>query len=122
MAKRKTPLDRVREICLRLPEATEKEAWGNPTFRAGKMFAMFTDNHHDDGRLALWIKSTPEDQDVLVDNEPERFFVPPYMGPNGWVGVRLEGGRVDWVVVEELVEDGYRLIAPRKLLARLDAR
>ena len=122
MARRKTPLDRVREICLALPEAIEKEAWGGPTFRVKKMFAMFVDNHHGDGRVALWIKSTAEDQDVLVDNEPERFFVPPYMGASGWVGVRLEKGRVDWGVVEELVEDGYRLVAPKKLAAQLDER
>jgi hypothetical protein len=120
MAKRKTALDRVREICLGLPEAIEKEAWGGPTFRVKKMFAMYVDDHHGDGRLALWIKSTAEDQDVLVDNDPERFFVPPYMGPAGWVGVRLEKDRVDWGVVEELVEDGYRLVAPKKLVARLD--
>lgn len=122
MAKRKTALDRVREICLGLPEAIEKEAWGGPTFRVKKMFAMYVDDHHGDGRLALWIKSTAEDQDVLVDNDPERFFVPPYMGSSGWIGVRLEKGRVDWDVVEELVEDGYRLVAPRKLAAQLDER
>lgn len=122
MAKRKTALNRVRGICLGLPEAIEKEAWGGPTFRVKKMFAMFVDNHHSDGRLALWIKSTSEDQDVLVDNDPERFFVPPYMGPSGWVGVRLEKDRVDWDLVEELVEDGYRLIAPKKLVAQLDSR
>lgn len=122
MAKRETALDRVRGICLALPEAIEKEAWGGPTFRVAKMFAMFADNHHSDGRLALWIKSTPEDQDVLVDNDPERFFVPPYMGPKGWLGVRLEKDRVDWDLVEELVEDGYRLIAPKKLVAQLDSR
>lgn len=120
MARRKTPLDRVREICLGLPDATEKEAWGGPTFRAGKMFAMYAEDHHGDGRVALWIKSTHEDQDVLVDNDPERFFVPPYMGKSGWIGVRLERGRVDWDVVEELVEDGYRLVAPKKLIAQLD--
>ena len=122
MAKRKTALDRVRGICLGLPEAIEKEAWGGPTFRVKKMFAMFVDNHHGDGRLALWIKSTSEDQDVLVDNDPKRFFVPPYMGPSGWVGVRLESDRVDWDLVEELLEDGYRLIAPEKLVAQLDSR
>ncbi len=122
MAKRKTALDRVRGICLGLPEAIEKEAWGGPTFRLKKMFAMFVDDHHGDGRLALWIKSTAEDQDVLVDSDPERFFVPPYMGANGWIGVRLEKDRVDWDLVEELVEDGYRLIASKKLVAVLDSR
>ena len=113
-------LKRVRKICLGLPETVEKEAWGGPTFRVKKMFAMYVDNHHDDGRLALWIKSTAQDQDVLVDSDPERFFVPRYVGPNGWVGVRLEKKLVDWDEVAELVEEGYRLIAPKRLLAQLD--
>ena len=113
-------LKRVRKICLALPETVEKEAWGGPTFRVKKMFAMYADNHHDDGRLALWIKSTPEDQDVLVDSDPARFFVPPYTGPSGWVGVRLEKELVDWEEVAELAEEGYRLIAPKRLLAQLD--
>ncbi|MBW2281519.1 MAG: MmcQ/YjbR family DNA-binding protein [Deltaproteobacteria bacterium] len=113
-------LKRVRKICLELPEAVEKEAWGGPTFRVKKMFAMYVDDHHGDGRNALWIKSTADDQDVLVDSDSERFFVPPYVGKNGWVGVRLEKDRVDWEEVAELVEDGYRLIAPRRLVERLD--
>ncbi len=122
MPPRDLALKRVRKLCLALPEAIEKEAWGGPTFRVKKMFAMYVDNHHDDGRLALWLKSTHEAQDVLVEGDPERFFVPPYMGPSGWVGVRLEKGRVDWEQVEELVEEGYRLIAPRRLVAQLDER
>jgi hypothetical protein len=70
---------RARRICLTLPEVEEKEAWGSPTFRVrGKMFAMYLDNHHGDGRVALWLKAEPGVQRMLVDAEPEKFFIPPY--------------------------------------------
>jgi predicted DNA-binding protein (MmcQ/YjbR family) len=99
------------------------EAWTRPTFRIRdkKMFAMFMDNHHDDGRLALWVNAPPGDQHVLIDNDPDRFFVPPYMGPSGWVGVRLEG-KPDWDEVADLIEESYRMAAPKKLLELLDER
>jgi len=122
VAHKADPLKRVRQICLALPEAIEKEAWGGPTFRVKKMFAMYANDHHGDGRVALWVKSEAADQETLVDSDPERYFVPPYMGPSGWVGVRLEPKRVDWEELEEIVEDGYRLIAPKRLLAELDAK
>ncbi len=115
------PLDRVRALCLALPEAEEKKAWGEPTFRVrNKLFAMYADagNHHGKGIAGLWIKSTHVNQDLLVRAEPERFFVPPYVGPSGWVGVRLTGDP-DWDVVADLLRDAYRLIAPKKLIARL---
>jgi hypothetical protein len=119
--KKKTPLTRVRELCLGLPEATEKEAWGRPTFRirGKKMFAMFMDDHHGDGRLALWLNALPGDQATLVESDPELFFVPPYMGPSGWVGLRLDR-KPAWDEVAELIEESYRLAAPRKLIALLD--
>jgi hypothetical protein len=123
MAKRsRSPLDRVRALCLALPEAHEVEAWGEPTFRVrNKMFAMYADagNHHGKGIAGLWVKATHVNQDLLVRSEPARFFVPPYVGPSGWVGIRLDA-RPDWDVVAELVRDAYRLIAPKKLLAHLD--
>ena len=121
MPKKTDPLTRVREICLALPEATEKEAWGRPTFRIRdkKMFAMYMDNHHDDGRLALWLNSAAEPRDLLVDADPERFFVPPYMGPGGWLGLRLDR-KLDWDEVADFVEESYRLTAPMKLAALLD--
>ena len=115
--------ERARTLCLALPEATEKEAWGSPTFRVRgkKMFAMLLDDHHGDGRLALWLKSDLATQDLLVEADPKRFFVPPYTGPSGWVGVRLEG-RPSWKQIEGLTEAAYRLVAPKKLIAELDAR
>jgi hypothetical protein len=120
---RRKPIDRLREICLALPEATEKLAWSEPTFRVcGKMFVMFSNNHHNDERVAAWCHAAFGVQDLLVRSDPERFFVPPYMGPRGWVGVRLEDGRADWAQVAEVVEEAYRMVAPKRLLALLAQR
>ena len=123
MSVRRTSLERVRALCLALPEAHEVEAWGEPTFRVrNKLFAMYADadNHHGKGISGVWIKATGVNQDLLVRADPDRFFVPPYVGPSGWIGVRLTP-KPDWDVVGDLLRDGYRLIAPKTLLARLDA-
>ncbi|HJR62591.1 MAG TPA: MmcQ/YjbR family DNA-binding protein [Gemmatimonadaceae bacterium] len=119
------PLLRLRKLCLALPDAHEVEAWGEPTFRVkNKMFAMFAggDNHHGAGRDSVWLKAAPGNQDLMVRDAPDRFFVPPYVGPSGWVGVYLDGPKVDWKEVGELVQDSYRLVAPRKLVRQLDER
>jgi hypothetical protein len=114
---RQHPLDRLRKICLALPEATEKVAWSAPTFRVrGKMFAMFLDNHHGDGRVALWCKAPLGVQEILVGAAPKRFFVPPYVGHKGWIGVRLDV-EVDWDEIADILEDGYRMAAPKRLAA-----
>lgn len=111
---RDDPLERLRAICLALPDATEKIAWGEPTFRAyGKMFAMFTDNHHGDGRVAVWCKVPAGVQEILVAADPVRFFVPPYVGHNGWVGVRLDV-KVDWDELAGIVADGYQMVAAKR--------
>jgi predicted DNA-binding protein (MmcQ/YjbR family) len=120
-ARVKSTLDRVRKICLALPEAHEVEAWGEPTFRVkNKLFAMFAaeGNHHGDGRPALWIKSTHVNQDLLMHTDAERFFAPPYVGPSGWVGVYLDR-KCDWKIVADIIRDGYCLTAPKKLTAQL---
>jgi hypothetical protein len=124
-AARKTPrphagiLARARKICLALPDAHEKIAWGAPTFRVrDRQFAMFLDNHNGDGRVALWIKAPPGAQEALVVADPERFFRPPYVGAAGWLGVQLDKG-LDWGVVAGLVRDGYLEAAPLKLRAAL---
>ena len=111
------PLTRLRHLCLALPEAHEVIAWGEPTFRVrNKMFAMYADadGHHGGGRYGVWIKSTFENQDFLVRAAPDRFFVPPYMGPSGWVGVYLEDA-TDWEELEDLLREGYCLVAPKRL-------
>jgi predicted DNA-binding protein (MmcQ/YjbR family) len=110
------PLDRLRQICLALPESTEVEAWGEPTFRvAKKLFAMYASagNHHGAGRAAVWLKAAPGEQDLLIRRDAARFFVPPYVGVRGWVGVRLDAG-VDWAELAEMVADSYRLVAPKR--------
>ncbi len=116
------PLSRLRACCLAFPEATEKLAWGEPTFRVkDKLFAMYASatNHHGAGRPGVWIKATPGNQDLMLREDPERFFKPPYVGPSGWIGVWLDR-RPTWSAVQGLLDDGYRLVAPKRLVAQLD--
>ena len=111
------PTARLRAICLALPEATEKEAWGDPTFRVrDKIFAM---EKRGDGRISLWCKAPPGSQEILVGAAPERFFVPPYVGRKGWIGLRLDDDP-DWDEVAEVVKRSYRLIAPKRLAATVE--
>jgi hypothetical protein len=115
------PLTRLRKLCLALPDAHEVEAWGEPTFRVrNKLFAMYAaaGNHHGDGRPAVWCKAGPGNQQLMVAAAPERFFVPAYVGPSGWVGVFLDG-QVDWAELSDLLTDAYRLVAPKRLAALL---
>ena len=114
-------LARVRALCLALPETNERPSHGAPTFfvRDKKTFVMFLDDHHADGRLAIWCAAPPDLQATLVDEEPERFFVPPYVGHRGWLGVRLDIDP-DWSELAGIVEDAYRVVAPKKLVALLD--
>jgi predicted DNA-binding protein (MmcQ/YjbR family) len=111
------PTERLREICLALPEAEERETWEIPTYRIrNKIFAMQSAVEERD---AVWCKAQEGSQELLVQADPERFFVPPYLGHKGWVGMWLDR-RVDWTEVAELVRRSYRLIAPKKLAAGLD--
>lgn len=117
------PLARLRKICLALPEAHEVEAWGAPTFRVrNKLFAMYAnaENHHDRGRPSVWCKAAPGNQTVMVQADPNRFFVPPYVGPSGWIGIRLDQSP-DWSEIGQLMKDAYRLTAPKRLLATVDS-
>jgi predicted DNA-binding protein (MmcQ/YjbR family) len=112
-------LAQVRKICLALPEAHEVETWGAPTFRVkNKLFAMYADSssHHGGGRPGIWIKSTHVNQDLLVHTDAARFYKPAYVGPSGWVGVYLDK-RPSWIIVADLLRDGYLLTAPKKLAA-----
>jgi hypothetical protein len=113
-------LARVRKICLSLPEAKEVEAWGAPTFRIGKIFAMYAqpDNHHGDGREGIWVKSDHFTQDLLCRGQPTRYFKPPYVGPQGWTGIYLDRD-TDWIALTILLRDAYRVTAPKKLAALL---
>ena len=107
-------LTRIRRICLALPDATEKIAWGSPTFRVrDRIFVMFLNDHHGDGRLAIWCNADRDAQVAIVDADPRRFFVPPYVGPRGWIGIRLDR-RPNWAVVAALIEEGHRRVASRR--------
>jgi len=110
---------RLREICLAFPAAVEKEAWGECTFRVigGKMFAMTDNDHHQSGHLAVWVMAPPTIQQTLIRSMPQRFFIPPYVGVKGWVGVRLDMN-VDWDELAGILRDGYLISAPAKLPGR----
>jgi hypothetical protein len=112
----------VRRICLALPEATERLSHGSPTFfvRGKKTFVTFLDDHHGDGRLAIWCAAPTGAQALAVETEPDRFFRPPYVGGRGWLGVRLDVDP-DWEELAEICTDAYRQVAPKSLVARLDA-
>ena len=111
-------LERVRRICLALPEATEKEAWLAPTFRIrNKMFASYALNHHNDGRVALWCHAPAGLQEELVAAEPEKFFRPPYVGHKGWIGLNLE--HVSDSEIATFTRQAYCMVAPLKLKALL---
>jgi predicted DNA-binding protein (MmcQ/YjbR family) len=111
------PLERLRAICLALPEAVEAGGVGDPTFRIrDKIFAM---QHGVEGRTSMWCKARPGVQSALTGSDPERFFVPPYVGCHGWVGVWLDV-ELDWEEIADLVEESYRMTAPKRLIVRLD--
>jgi hypothetical protein len=113
---------RVRKICLALPEVTERVSHGSPAFFAGRQFVMlWAKGHHDHEFPHLWCAAPPGAQEELVLAEPDRFFRPPYVGHRGWLGLRLDGD-VDWDEVDTICEEAFRAIAPKKLLAVLDAR
>ena len=103
------PLTRLRRICLALPQAYEQETWGDATFRVrGKMILLIAVGIFEFARAY-------QTQQVLVNADPRRFYVPPYVGHKGWVGVRLDG-KPDWDEIARIVERSYRLVAPRRLV------
>jgi hypothetical protein len=116
-------LEEIRRICMALPEVTERLSHGSPTWfvRGKKTFVMFLDDHHGDGRLAIWCAAPAGAQEQLVEQEPARFFRPPYVGHRGWLGVQLDV-EPDWDEMAEICADAYRQVAPKTLVAVLDAR
>ena len=113
----------LRAICLALPEAVEKTSHGEPTWFAGngKVFAMLDDHHHGARHLSVWLPAGLGAQEMLIASDPERYFRPPYVGASGWVGVVLDT-KPDWAVVAWLVEQAFRLVAHKRLVALLPAR
>jgi len=118
--KSRTAHDVLREICAALPETEELVSHGSPNFRVrgGKVFAIFTVNHHGDGRVALWLAAPPGAQALHVEAEPLHYFIPPYVGTRGWLGVRLDRG-IAWLRVAQLLREAYLQVAPTRLTARL---
>jgi hypothetical protein len=116
---RERPLALVREICLALPEASERPSHGAPTFfvRGKRSFATVTTDHHGDGRFAVWCAAPPGMQAMLVEADPERCFVPPYVGHRGWLGFRLDRG-FEPDELAGLLEDAYTEVAPPHLVER----
>jgi hypothetical protein len=125
MTKRQKPdkgerqVQRVRSICSALPGTIEKISHGEPTFFAGKVFAMCSINHHNDGRIAVVIPAAIGIQEMLIEREPEKFYRPPYVGGSGWVGIELP--RVSDKELAFHIHQAWRLIAPKKLQDEFDA-
>jgi hypothetical protein len=119
---RRRTLDRIRAICLALPETSERLSHGAPTFfvRGKRAFVMVLTNHHGDGRFAIWCAAPNGLQAMLVEADPERFFVPPYVGHRGWLGVPLDRG-LDWDELAGIVEDAFAAVAPPKLVEQAAA-
>lgn len=116
-AEREAVLAKLRELCLGLPETSERLSHGAPTFfvREKRAFVMVMTDHHGDGRFALWCAAPDGMQKMLVEADPERFFVPPYVGHRGWLGVRLDRGP-HWDELTGIAEDAYAEVAPKKLV------
>jgi hypothetical protein len=112
-------LARVREIALALPSAAERLSHGSPGFHIerGKFFAYFWHNHHSDGETAVMVKTTGgEEQAMLIEADPDCYYRPPYLGPAGWVAMRVDGADVDWDRVSDRIAISWELVAPSRLL------
>jgi hypothetical protein len=124
-----TTVDRLRELCLALPGASERTSHGEPGFFVGttekssRQFVAVDSHHHGAAHIAFWCPAAPGVQEELIAEDADRFFRPPYVGHRGWLGVRMEAdglGEPDWAEIGEIVRDAYRCVAPKKLVAALD--
>lgn len=107
-------LAKVRKFCLALPEVSEKPSHGAPTFFFKKqVFVYIVDNHHDDGRLALWCAAPDGAQAMLVDSNPDHYFVPPYVGYRGWIGVRLDRDAA-WTEIAAVIESAHQSLVGKR--------
>ena len=105
-----TQVKRLRRLCLSIPGTMEKTSHGEPTFFTPKrVFAMFANNHHDDGRVAVWLPAGPGVQEAMIEDAPGIFFRPPYVGPAGWIGVEMAGIDDDWL--GSLIREAFQLVA-----------
>jgi hypothetical protein len=117
---RKAVLERLRRLCLALPETSERPSHGAPSFfvREKKCFLMLLDDHHGDGIFGIWCAAPPGNQELLMAADPARFFRPPYVGHRGWLGVRLDG-MIEWNELAGIVEDAFATVAPKRLVETL---
>jgi hypothetical protein len=112
-------LARVTEICLALPEATREVMGSHAGFRVRqKVFAYFLNDHHGDGIVSVCARVLPNDNTALIAAQPERFYMPAYIGPRGWVALRLDRGKVDWKEVAELLKTSYQSVAPKRIAGK----
>ena len=117
------PLERLKQICVALPEATCESMGDHAAFSVRKKrFAYYLHNHHGDGIISVCFKTVPGEHEVLLASDAARFYSPAYIGPRGWVSLRLDVGRIDWSEVADFVTDSYRLTAPKRLAAQLGGR
>lgn len=117
------PLDRITRIALKLPDVTREMTGAHASFAVRKkIFAYFLNNHHGDGIVSICAKTLPGDHTALVAADPHRFYLPAYIGPRGWVGLRLDRGKIDWEEVDELLKGSYLLTAPKSVRAKMTAK
>ena len=122
-AKRRERIEKAAATCLSLPNVTRVNMGDHASFRVGgKIFAYLLDNHHGDGMVGLCCRALPGDNQRLIESNPRKFYLPAYVGPRGWVGLRLDLRTVDWSEVKELVSGSYLLVAPKKLALRMEAQ
>ena len=116
-------LARLTRICVALPEVSRRDSGDCAAFLVRKrVFAYFLNNHHGDGIVSVACKALPGDNTELARAQPDRFYLPAYVGPRGWVALRLDAGEVDWDEATELVTVSYRLTAPKTLVAKIRSR
>jgi len=119
-AREEARLARLTKICLALPDATREVMGSHAGFRVRKKtFAYFLNDHHGDGIVSVCARVLPGDNTALISAQPARFYMPSYIGPKGWVALRLDRGAVDWKEVAELVKTSYQLVAPKSLTLKL---
>lgn len=119
---RAVPFERIRKLCLSLPETAETLSHGSPTFWVKKRtFLAFADNHHGDGRVAVWCNAAEGAQEILVGSDPDNFFIPPYVGKGGWIGMRIDRG-LPWSSISSVVKDAYAATSRAVALRRASAK
>jgi hypothetical protein len=115
-------LEKLTKICMALPGASKEAMHGHVAFKVGKKtFAYYLNDHHGDGIVSVCCKVLAGDNERLIDANPRKFYMPAYIGPRGWVALRMDRATVDWSEVQELLRGSYEQMAPKKLVRQLDS-